>query len=248
LPPRLQVCRYFPFGLPTQPALQNSSDRVYYIIFKSRNPAADGTLSAPTVSAFPPADETLSAPTVYGWRRQGFISRGGSPAAASSDLGSRWPSVVVAAAGCGFFTLLLLIIYCCRCFSCRSVHTHALAHSITLSSYTNPLTHIHARALSLSPLSFSLSRWLACSPSLCLSRTHVQFLSHTRLFTQTAHTRSLSESFVCSLSYLLSFACTLSISDVHICAIFHFLQTYTHQAHQLLAEWAGFHLNQFIFI
>ena len=116
----------------------------------------------------------------------------------------------------------------------RSVHPHALSHSITLSSHTNPLTHIHALSLPFSSLSLSCP--LARSSSLTHVRAHTHNYSRTlaHLFTQTAH--SLCLSFICSLSYFLFFACTLSIADVRMCAMSHFLQTHTHQAHQLLAE------------
>jgi len=125
-----------------------------------------------------------------------------SPTAASSDLGSLWPSVVVAAAGCGFFTLLLLIILLLQMLQCRSVHTHALAHSITLSSYTNPLTHIHALSLSLSPLSFSLSRSLARSLAHPPSVSHVHMYNFfcTHAYSLKLHTLALSPSRLSALS------------------------------------------------
>jgi len=130
----------------------------------------------------------------------------------------------------------------------RYTHMHSLTQSHSLLTPTRSHTFTRSPSLCLLSLARSLARSLA--HPLSVSHIHMYNFSRTRLFTQTEHTRSgsLSESFVCSLSYLLSFACTLSVSVVHICAILHFLQTHTHQAHQVLAEWADFYLNQFIFI
>ena len=78
--------------------------------------------------------------------------------------------------------------------------------------------------------------------------THTQFPSQTRSLIHLHCKHTLSLSFVCSLSYLLSFACTVSILDVPMFAILPFLQTHTQQVHQLLAEWVNYYSNQFIFI
>jgi len=77
--------------------------------------------------------------------------------------------------------------------------------------------------------------------------THTQFLSQTRSLILSNCTHTLSLLFVRSLSYLLSFACTVSILDVPMFAISHFLQTHTQQIHQLLAELVDYYSNQFIF-
>jgi len=129
----------------------------------------------------------------------------------------------------------------------HSTHTRNLSLNHTL--FLHQPAHTYSRSLSLSVSSLSLARSLARSLTLSLTHTCTRTISlaHPRIHSNCTH--SLSLRVVCpSLSYLLSFASTLSISDVHRCAIFHSLQTHTHQAHQLLAEWADFYLNQFIFI
>ena len=108
-----------------------------------------------------------------------------------------------------------------QCF--RSVHKHALSHSITLSSYANPRTHIHALSLSLSPLSLSLSLSLSRS----LAHPLTLFLSHTCTCTislehQLLHsncTHWLSLQVVCLLSLLLAVFCvhSLHLRRTYVC-------------------------------
>jgi len=155
--------------------------------------------------------------------------------------------VVAAAARRWLFTLLLLLMLLFQMPQLQvSTHTRILTQPHSLLTPTR--SHTFTLLLSLSFSSRSLSRSISRSLSLSHTRAHTHNFSRTpaHLCTQTPHTHSLSP-----LSYLLSCACTtLSISEVQMCAILHFLQPqlHTHQAHQLLAQWANVYLNQSIFI
>jgi len=124
-----------------------------------------------------------------------------SPAAASSDLGSRRPSVVVAAAGCGFFALLLLIILLLQMLQLQ-VSTHTRTRSLNHTLFLHQPAHTHSRALSLSVSSLSLSLSLARSLAHPFSVSHVCMynFSRTPAYSLKLHTLALSPSRLSALS------------------------------------------------
>jgi len=128
-----------------------------------------------------------------------------------SDLGSRWPSVVVAAAGCGFSTLLLLIILLLQMLQLQ-VNTHTRTRSLNHTLFLHQSAHTHSRALSLSlsPLSLSL-RSLARSLTLSLSLTYTCKISLAHPLIHSNCTHSLSLQVVCLLSLLLAVFCAHSL-------------------------------------